>query len=161
MKKLYFITCALFVILGQASYAGGPDIEIQKGRIESIVHDHRGTVVTVTGTVKLFVRKTEQDDPTGGNAKWITLPMKSGEIRYLSDELHALSAIGSEKYFKRLQAMKGTEQFFQMWGTDTTIAGGHVTHITARMVDALLPERGERRFAFDQLEQLSEEPKSK
>jgi hypothetical protein len=161
MKTFHLIASSLFVILGQASHAGGPDIEMPKARIENIVHDHRGTVVTVTGTVKLFVAKTEQDDPKGGNAKWVTLAMKSGEIRYLGDELHALSASGSEKYFQRLNKLKGTEQLLQMWGTDTTIAGGHVTHITARLVSALLPERRERRFASDRLEQLSEEPKPK
>jgi hypothetical protein len=57
--------------------------------------------------------------------------------------------------------MNGTEELFQMWGTVATVQGGHVTHITARLVGALIPVKGERRFAQDRLEELSEVPNPK
>ena len=156
-----FLISIVFGILCRTALAGGPEIEIEKAHIDEVAIDYRGVVLRVTGTVKLFVPKVEGDDPTGGNAKWITLPTKSAEIRYLGDELHALSSEGSKRYEQRLQAMKGTEQLLQMWGTQATVEGGHVTHITARLVGALIPLKGERRFAIDRLEELSEEPKSK
>lgn len=57
--------------------------------------------------------------------------------------------------------MKGTEQVFQMWGTVATVQGGRVTQITARLVGALIPLKGERRFVQDLREELSELPKPK
>ena len=134
---------------------------MEKAHIEKVVQDHRGIVLTVSGVVKLFVPMVEGDGGKSGDAKWITLPMKSGEIRFIPGEVHVPTAAGSKKYFERIQAMKGTEQLLQMWGTEATIEGGHVAHITARDVHPLFPQKGERRFNIDRLGELDEESKSK
>jgi hypothetical protein len=156
-----FLVSIVLCILCRTALAGGPEIQIQKAHIDEVTIDYRGVVLRVTGTVMLLVPKLEGDDQTGGNAKWVTLPMKSAEIHLLGDELHATSLEGKKLYQQRLLALKGTEQLLQMWGTLATIESGHVTHITARMVGVLVPVKGERRFASDRLEELSEEPKPK
>jgi hypothetical protein len=142
-------------VLCQTALAGGPEIEMEKAHIDQVVEMQGGIVVLrVTGSVKLYVPDVEGDH-------WVTLPMKSGELRYLGDELHAVSYEGSKRYEQRIQDMKGTEQLFQMWGTVATVQGGRVTHITARLVGPLIPVKGERRFAQDLVEELTELPKPK
>lgn len=150
------LVCLILCFFYPISQAIGTEIVMEDARIEKVVHDHRGIVLTVTGTVKLFVPKVEGDAPEGGNAKWITLPMASGEIRYLGGELYAPSADGNDAYLKRLKAMEGTNQLLQIWGSEATVAGGHITHVTARVVGVLLPREGERRFDYGKLEELSE-----
>jgi len=156
IASMFVAASLIAAIFGPTTRAGGPELEIQDARVEKVVHDHRGVVLTVSGVVRVMTPLIEGDNPEGGFGKWVTLPMASGEIRYLGGELYALSADGRGEYVKRLKAMEGTEQRLQMWGTEAAIAGGHITRITARVVGVLLPRRGERRFDYERLEELSD-----
>ncbi len=150
--------CLCFLMLCPMVFAGGPEIEMVNARVEKVAQDHRGVVLTVTGIVKLFVKKVEGDDPSEGNAKWVAIPMESGEIRYLGTAIDAVSPKGKREYHARLKAMEGGNHLLQMWGTQATVEAGHVTRVTARDVGVLIPKEGERRFRFnpDELEVSSD-----
>ncbi len=159
MKTFFAASLLVIVFLARTVRAGGPDVEMEKAHIDAVEFDHRGVVLTVSGTVKLFVRKTAEDDAASGNAKWVSVPMKAGEIRSRGSELYALGLAGRDRYEQRIRALKGTEQLLQMWDAEAAMEGGYVTRISARLIGVLIPQKGERRFAIDRLEELSEEPK--
>lgn len=151
----------LILAFAGISHAGGPDIQIDKAKIEDVAVDHRGVVLRVSGIARLFVPKVEGDVVAKGEATWISLPMKSAEIRYLYSKIYLPSSNGLATYKARIEAMKGTEQLLQMWGTQATIEDGHVTRISTQSVNALFPQKGERMYSIDRLEELREEPASK
>ena len=151
MKTFLLVLCFFGAWCGNV-HAGGPEIELDKAHIDDVVFDERGLVLKVTGTVKLFATKTPEDDPVHGNAKWVTLTMRGGEIRYHAVNLDATSSAGYDKYRERMQAMKGTDQHIQMWGTEATITSGSlVTLITTNSTYPLTPIGDERRFRWEDL----------
>ena len=151
VKTFLLALCLLGAWRGSA-HAGGPEVEMDKAHIDDVVFDERGLVLKVTGTVKLFAAKTSEDDPANGNAKWVTLTMHGGEIRYHAVNLDATTLAGYDKYRERIQSMKGTDQHIQMWGTEATITGGSlVTLITTNSGYPLTPVGDERRFRWEDL----------
>lgn len=151
----------IFIAITGLSHAGGPEVQIDKAKIDEVAVDHRGVVLRISGIVKLFVPKVEGESVAGGQATWISLPMKSAEIRYLHGRLNLPSADGFVTYKERIDAMKGTEQTFQMWGAEVTIEGGNVTRISSREVNTLTPLKGERMYSIDRIEELKEQAPKK
>jgi hypothetical protein len=157
MKMMLFAAIVTIGYLaGLTALAGGPEIEFDRAHVDNVAFDYRGAVLTVSGTAKLFVPKVPEDPKEGGNAKWVTLPAAQAEIRYLGGELYAVSLSGRQHYEERILALKGTVQHLQMWGTTAVVEGGHLSKVTARVVFPLIPLEGERRFAIDRLEELTE-----
>lgn len=137
-----------------AAMAGGPSLEMEDAEIHEVVRVHGGVVLRVSGVVKILTSKVEGDEPEGGNGKWVTLPMEKGEVRYLGGELYSLSLSGRKSYEERIEALAGTTEHLQMWGTTVILHGGQVSQITARLVGALMPGKGERAFDTGRLGEI-------
>ena len=143
----------LLVLLGSclfvsAALAGGPDIEMDKAHIDDVIIAENGTMVfRVTGTVQLFVEKTPDDNPAMGNAKWVTVVMKSGEIRCFREIVPFNKIDRRDARDEALLKLKGTDQHLQMWGTSAIVENYVVTHITATELGIWPPSKHDVEFA--------------
>lgn len=137
MKTL--LTNLVFLATCVIAQAGGPDLQIDKARIEEVQVDARGIVLRVSGIVTLDIPHVDAD-------KDLRLPMNSAEISWFWDETNAPSHDGMKKFEERLKAMKGTEHLIQVWASSTTIEDGKVARITGRLDGSFIPQGTERRF---------------
>ncbi len=154
-QKLIFVSAAVWTLVCFSAFAGGPEMWIDKAHVLDVVFDNRGVVVTLSGEATLVASRSKSGK--NSRARFVKLPMKTAQLRYLGGELYAVS--DEEMYRARLRAMKGTEQSFQLWGTTAVIEGGYLTRVTARIVSGLMPQNGERRFAVERLNELENSPK--
>ena len=147
MKKILFLLLGscLFV---SAALAGGPDIEMLNAHIDDVVITENGTMVfRVTGTVKLFVEKTVGENPDMGNAKWVTVVMKSGELRCFREIFPFDKIERRDDRNEAFRKLKGTYQHLQMWGTSAIVENYMVTHVTATALGIWPPSKQDIEFA--------------
>ncbi len=129
MKK--FLVGLLCGIVATTAFGGGPDVEIEKAHIDDVVVGPTGLVLRVTGTAKLYVLKTSEDGNQGHEAKTVTIPIESGEIRCFHPIMPFDKIMPWDGRDEAVLKLKGTVQHIQLWGATIIVEGAVVTHITA------------------------------
>jgi hypothetical protein len=156
--KLLSTMMTLLAAFKLTAFAGGPEFEADKIHIDAVKTDHRGVVLTVTGTGKLFVSKPDHEMDARGNASWVALRLSQAEIVCVGDELHAVRFDKTKAWQQRLLGLVGKDVHLQAWGISATIEGGQISRIFARHVWPIAPTLEESRFKYDDLEKLSASP---
>ena len=135
--------------------AGGPEFEFDKVHIDNVVISGSGTAltVTVTGTIKLFVKVPSDESTREGDAKWVTLSCNGTPIEISGFGIEkAASEAGLISLRKRVMDTKGKDlETLQGWESRIEIKDGSVSRITANTVGKYALNNDEMAFKVELL----------